>query len=69
MKELISYITQNPGEMVVWVMGVIGALMLVVEGLMKIARLTKTDVDDKLLGKIHEVLLGLRKKIIPYAKK
>jgi len=69
MKELISYITQNPGEVVAWVLGVIGALMLTVEGLIKIAKLTKTDVDDKLLGKIHRVLLSLRMKLISFSEK
>ena len=68
-KDIITYVVQNPMSVALWALGLISALIVVVEGLMKLAVYTKTNFDDKLLGKIHSVLLWIRSKLIPYTKK
>lgn len=68
-KDIIAYVVENPKDAALWVGALLGALILAVEGLMKLALYTKTDFDDKLLGKIHRVLLWLRTRIIPYTQK
>ena len=59
-KGLIKYCITNPQVVVLWALGVVTGWLLIVEVLMKLAQFTKSETDDRIIGKVHSVLISIR---------
>lgn len=68
-KQLIGWCVENPVELALWVSGVTTGAIGLNEILMKLSEYTPWDLDDKIFGKVHEVLLNIREKVLPFTRK